>query len=300
MPDLTFFSKDPIECPICSYQFRREELMSGGGRLNAGKLTEELRRLYIPTKKWGKVNPLLYPITVCPNCFYAAFKEDFRNKYLSDNEIRAIERYRRVRGEYAIAVVGNVNFENQRDLKHGFLSYILAISCYSFLPGKIAPSFKKGLASLRAAWLAGDLLDETKDHVYARFQLLLYKKALEFYSEFLENQSKGKETIDSIRFFGPDTDKDFGFDGVLYLYAVLKYKLLFLVEDLSKKLEIISECKRYIAKFVGIGKKSVDKPSDVIELGRDLYERMSKDEEELMAKLNQNLPTDGDSISDSL
>ncbi len=287
MPDLTFFSKDPIECPVCGYQFRREELMSGGGRLNAGKLTEELRRLYIPTQKWGKVNPLIYPITVCPNCFYSAFKEDFRNKYLTESEIMALENYRKVRGEYAIAIVGNVDFEKPRDLNHGLLSYILAVSCYPFLSKKVAPSFKKALASLRAAWLAGDLLDETKNHMYARLQLLLYRKSLEFYSEFLENQSKGKETIDSIKFFGPDTDKDFGFDGVLYICAVLKYKLLFLEEDINRKLEILSECKRYIAKFVGIGKKSVDKPSDVIELGRDLYDRMSKDEEDLKSQLGQ-------------
>lgn len=285
MPELTFFAKDQIECPVCGYNFKREELMTGGGRLNAGRLTEELRRLYIPTQKWGKVNPLIYPITVCPNCLYATFKEDFNNKYLTPEDLSKIESYRKVRGEYAIAIVGNVNFEKPRDLKHGLLSYILAISSYSFLSKKIAPSFKKGLASLRGAWLAGDLLDEEKKHDYARLQLLLYKKALEFYSTFIEKQAKGEETIDSIKFFGPDTDKDFGFDGVLYIYAVLKYKLLFLEKDPQKKLEIISECKRYIAKFVGIGKKSVNKPSDVLDLGRDLYDRMSKDEEELNKEL---------------
>ncbi|MEN2998617.1 MAG: DUF2225 domain-containing protein [Brevinematia bacterium] len=285
MPDITFFSKETIECPICEYKFRREELMTGSGRLNAGRLTEELRRLYIPTQKWGKVNPLLYPITVCPNCLYATFKEDFRNKYLTPDELTKLESYRKIRGEYAIAIVRNVDFEKPRDLKHGILSYILAISSYSFLSKKLAPSFKKALASLRTAWLLGDLFEEEKKHEYARLQLLFYKKALEFYSAFIEKQAKGDETIDGVKFFGPDTDKDFGFDGVFYIYAVLRYKLLFLEEEITKKLEIISESKRYIAKFVGIGKKSVNKPADVLELGRELYERMSKDEEELKKQL---------------
>lgn len=281
MPDISFFSQEVIECPICGYNFRREELMTGGGRLNAGRLTEELRRLYIPTHKWGRVNPLLYPVTVCPNCLYATFKEDFRNKYLVQEDITKIERYRKVRGEYAIAIVGNVDFEKPRDLKHGLLSYVLAISSYSFLSKKLAPSFKKGMASIRAAWLAGDLFEEEKKASYARLQLFFYKRALEFYSAFIEKQARGEETIDGVKFFGPDTDKDFGFDGVLYIYAVLKYKLLFLEEDPRKKLDILSECKRHIAKFVGIGKKSINKPADVLELGRELYDRMSKDEEEL-------------------
>ncbi|MGC8964112.1 MAG: DUF2225 domain-containing protein [Brevinematia bacterium] len=285
MPDISFFTKDPIECPVCGYKFRREEMLTGSGRLNAGPLTEELRRLYIPTQKWGKVNPLIYPVTVCPNCFYSAFKEDFINKYLTEDDIKKIDKYREVRQEYAIAVGGKIDFEKQRDLKHGLISYILAISSYSFLSKKLAPSFKKGLAFLRAAWLSGDLFDETKDHRYAKMQLIFYKRALEFYSLFIENQSKGEESIDNVKFFGPDTDKDFGFDGVLYIYAVLKYKLLFMETDPQKKLDIISECKRYIAKFVGIGKKSVNKPSDVLEMGRDLYDRMSKDEEDLKKEL---------------
>lgn len=285
MPELTFFSKEPIECPVCGYTFRREELMSGGGRLNAGRLTEELRRLYIPTQKWGKVNPLIYPVTVCPNCLYAAYKDDFVNKYLSQEEIMKLESYRKVRSEYATSIVGKVDFEKQRDLKHGLLSYILAISSYSFQSKKLSPSFKKAVSALRGAWLAGDLLEEEKKQEYAKLQLLLYKKALEFYTTFLEKQSRREETIDGIKFFGPDTDKDFGFDGIIYIQAVLKYKLLFLEEDPEKKLKILSECKRDIAKFVGIGKKSPDKPADVLEMGRNLYDRMTKDEEELRKQL---------------
>ncbi len=75
--NITFFQKNPINCPICNTEFRREELRSGGGRLIAGKLTNELRRRYQENKKYGVIIPLIYPIVVCPNCFYSAFPEDF-------------------------------------------------------------------------------------------------------------------------------------------------------------------------------------------------------------------------------
>jgi uncharacterized protein (DUF2225 family) len=284
---VTFFTKNLIECPVCGYQFKREELMTGGGRLNAGKLTYELRRLYIPTQKWGKVNPLLYPVTVCPNCLYSTLKDDF-GKYLDDNIISQIDRYREIRGNYAIQIVDKVDFEKPRDLKHALLSYILAISTYSFLSKKLSPSFKKAVCALRAAWLTEDLKSEEGNKPeYNQMQLVFYKKSLEFYSLFLEKQAKGEESIDGIKFFGPDLDKDFGFDGVLYIYAVLRYKLSYLEEDPRKRLEIIDESKRYIAKFVGIGKKSIDKPVDVLEMGRELYEKMSEEEEKLKKELEE-------------
>ena len=52
---LTFFSKEQIICPICNTHFKREELKSGGGRLIAGDLTDELRRIYDPSAKYGEI-----------------------------------------------------------------------------------------------------------------------------------------------------------------------------------------------------------------------------------------------------
>jgi uncharacterized protein (DUF2225 family) len=65
---LTFLTKQQLECPICENTFHKEELLSGGGRMNAGDLTKELHRIYVPTSKFGAVFPLLYPIVVCPSC----------------------------------------------------------------------------------------------------------------------------------------------------------------------------------------------------------------------------------------
>ena len=74
---LTFFEKKQTVCPVCDAKFYREELLSGGGRLIAGELTEELRRRYEPSKKFGEVHPLVYPVTVCPTCYFAAYPQDF-------------------------------------------------------------------------------------------------------------------------------------------------------------------------------------------------------------------------------
>ena len=63
---ISFFAKNKTICPVCGAEFFRENLLSGGGRMNAGNLTPEMHRLYEPTHKYGKVYPLIYSVTVCP------------------------------------------------------------------------------------------------------------------------------------------------------------------------------------------------------------------------------------------
>ena len=62
---LTFFEKKQTVCPVCDAKFYREDLLSGGGRLIAGDLTPELRRLYEPSKKYGEVHPLMPCVLLC-------------------------------------------------------------------------------------------------------------------------------------------------------------------------------------------------------------------------------------------
>ena len=38
---ITFYAKQNAVCPACGKEFPREELLSGGGRLIAGDLTDE-------------------------------------------------------------------------------------------------------------------------------------------------------------------------------------------------------------------------------------------------------------------
>ena len=74
---ISYRSKNKTNCPVCRFEFARENLHSGGGRLIAGKLTEELRRLYEVSKKFGRVYPLAYEVVTCPQCLYSAFANDF-------------------------------------------------------------------------------------------------------------------------------------------------------------------------------------------------------------------------------
>ena len=218
---LTFYSKKPVRCPVCDTEFKREELLTGRGRLNAGPLTVELRRTYLPTKKYGKVYPLIYPVTVCPNCYFAAFKEDFEK--LPEKEAQKAENFSKVRVQYVNKIFGKIDFFETRDLKAGIASYILAISSYSFFPRKkFAPTTKQAISALRAAWLLGDLYEETKDRKYEVIQEVFYEKAKDLYELAIDRLAKGEELPDAIKHYGPDLDKNFGYDGMFYILSVLK------------------------------------------------------------------------------
>ena len=76
-PSLSYWSKDKCICPVCKKPFPKEIMRSGNGRMNAGNLSEELHRDYIPSAKYGKVYPLIYEVGACPNCYAAFLWNDF-------------------------------------------------------------------------------------------------------------------------------------------------------------------------------------------------------------------------------
>lgn len=290
--EVSFYSKNETECPVCRSVFRREELMTGRGRLNASDLTDELRRTYVPTQKFGSVNPLLYPVTVCPNCLYAADDYDFMS--IPPKVIELVNRYREVRASYLLKIFGKIpDFNAKRDLVSGTASYILAISCYPFFDKKkFSPTFKIGMFSLREAWLLSDLFQETKDPRYQELSLLFYKKASEFYDLALTNQTKAIEPLDGAKTLGPDTDKNFGYDGLLYINAVLKYKTAHAVEDPYEKLKLYEEVKRVLSKVFGMGRKAKDKPEVLLNFARDIYDRMNQEMESLQLSLGEAVTED--------
>ena len=73
---ITYYTKQSVICPVCKKPFPREELLSGGGRLIAGGLTDELRRTYEPSAKYGTIYPLIYSVGVCSNCNAAMLWND--------------------------------------------------------------------------------------------------------------------------------------------------------------------------------------------------------------------------------
>lgn len=286
--DITYFSKNEIECPVCETHFRREDLLSGRGRLNAGDISNELRRSYIPTQKYGEINPLLYPITVCPNCLFAAEKNDF--PLLNKKFMEPLQNLAETRAKYMLKIFGHIpDFYNKRELESGTASYILAVSSYPFFEKKkFAPAAKIGINSLRAAWLLNDMYEQTKkiEGKYKELSELFYRIACSHYNLALERQTRAEENMDA-KWLGPDTDNDFGYDGFLYINAVLNYKNSIYQEDPLEKLKIFETSKRIVSKVFGIGRKAKEKPELLLNLARDIYDKIGQEEEQLKSTLGE-------------
>ena len=283
---LTYFSNKEIACPVCGSKFKREELQLGGGRLNAGELTDELHRQYLTTQKYGDVFPLIYPITVCPNCLFSAEKDDFL--VVPQKNIPKLKEYAEVRAKYLINVFGAVpDFFVERDLTTGFSSYLLSLSCYPFFdPKRQAPSVKMGIFALRAVWILNDLNKQEEKSDYQELINIFYRKALFYFDLALDLQTKG-EPLDGCKWLGPDVDVNFGFDGVLYVDAMLKYKTIQFIEDPIEKVSVYDTAKKIVSRVFGSGRKAKDKPGPLLAIARDLYDKMGVEMEELKSSLDQ-------------
>ncbi len=282
MAKVSFFTKDKTICPVCGAEFKKESLFSGGGRLNAGELTDELRRLYIPTKKYGKIIPLIYPVSVCPKCYFAFYAQDI--DVITKTGIEQVQSETNRRIQLVKQIFPKLNFNDNRGIEEGIASYILALYSYAFFPALAAPSFKKGNSALRAAWLVGDYIEENPDkkEIY-ELRDVMYRRAYYFYDKAYHALEKGKEHVDKIKNFGPDMDKNFGFDGFLYLYSYLFYHYgLPFIDDIEEKKKKVSHFKIVLSKVFGIGKSSKDKTVFLLENARSLYDRFS----EIFAELN--------------
>lgn len=268
---ITFYSKDQTECPICSTKFKREELMSGGGRMIAGTLTDELRRLYEPSAKYGEIIPLVYTMTVCPKCHYAAYPQDFC--VLDKESLNRVYEHMQDRYESVKKLFSTLNFAAARTLNEGAASYYLTMLCYEDVDTRFSPKIKQGVCALRAAWLFSDLGKKYPEENYAYVADIFYRKAMFFYRRAVELETSGKEMIASLKSFGPDLDKNYGYDGVLYLSALLEVKYGS-ISDPVKRAERLAYHRRALAKMFGLGRSSKNKPGPLLEHARALYDKI--------------------------
>lgn len=279
---ISYRLKDKTQCKVCNFEFQREQLHSGGGRLIAGKLTAELRRLYDVNKKFGKVYPLAYAMVVCPQCLFTSFPNDFNA--LQPDEVERLKKSITDRRTGIEKITGPVDFNEDRNLVLGAASYVLGIDCYQMRGYNVAPTPKKAICSIRGAWLFQDMADEFPGMNFEKVSEFLYTKAQNYYSPTLEIMSTGKEPVEQFQgLLGPDTDNNWAFDGVIYLngYLTLKY-LEQLAPTKEKKIELLDRSKRYLGKLYGMGKASKNKPSVIIDMAKDLYEVVSKKLDEEM------------------
>lgn len=266
---VSFFSKSRIACPVCKATFQREELLTGRGRLIAGKLTADLRRIYDPSQKFGRVYPLIYPVIVCPECYYATFAPDFHEMNGTGKE--AIERETSKRAEEIPLLFDRLDFSRPRGLKEGVAAYLFAMMCYDHFPDEACPTIKQGLAALRGAWIASDLAAEEAGENWDYLAQLFYRKARFFYRTAIDYEQSGKESLGTVPHLGPDLDKNYGYDGVLYLAAYLEL-LYGPREDNQLRIAHLKESRHVVGRLFGLGRASRDKPSALLELARDLYD----------------------------
>ena len=271
---LTFFSKNSITCPVCNNEFRREDLRTGRGRLIAGSLTEELRRLYEPTEKYGEVNPLIYPITVCPACLYAAFPQDFSE--IPKSTAQSLENSRETRRAVLSKVFPDLDFTQPRDIKFGVAAYHYAMMSMEQFPAEMSPTIKKGICALRSAWLCNDLHRKEPGEHYDYLASIYYHKAWFFYSEALRYEEEGKEGITDAGFLGPDLDQNYGYDGVLYISALLEFQYG-AQDDEEQRRKSLERAKTTVGRLFGLGKATKDKPSTLLERAKDLHANINSE-----------------------
>ncbi|MDR1278071.1 MAG: DUF2225 domain-containing protein [Treponema sp.] len=271
---VSFLSKKEYTCPVCETAFHKEELLSGGGRLIAGALTDELHRLYEPSAKYGEVFPLAYQAAVCPECWFASMDADFSLLPEKVRETAFNDREKRLADTRLIFPV--LDFHEPRGLAEGAASQYLVLRCYDYYTKETSPTIKQGLAALRAAWLLDDMDRKNSGQHYDWLAVLFRRKAQFFYSEAIDREQNGRETLSGMQAFGPDTDKNYAYEGVLYLTAYLQYKYGPADDPAQRKISL-EEARRTIAKLFGMGKSSRDKPGPLLEHAREIYDAINKE-----------------------
>ncbi|MGL4394505.1 MAG: DUF2225 domain-containing protein [Brevinema sp.] len=282
-PRTTFFSKNEITCPCCQAVFQKEELQTGRGRLNAGDLTIELRRLYIPTQKYGLINPLIYPLIVCPDCYFTGFQTDFV-KTPDAAFVQSASAETENRKKLIISIFGgDLNFRDYRNDITGLASYLLGFASTIHINKYSSPTARRGLFSLRAAWIANDIFEKSGIEHFKQLSEEMYYQAYINYDKAIELQIKGKESFDGFKWMGPDIDTNFGYDGLLYITSYLCVKHLNTF-DPSEQIIKIGQAKRVLSKIFGVGKSNRDKPSILVSHSKNLYIEASDLLKELEAK----------------
>ncbi|HOV12917.1 MAG TPA: DUF2225 domain-containing protein [Spirochaetota bacterium] len=274
-PKISFLAKEPTRCPVCDKEFFHENLMFGGGRLIAGETTDKLHRQYKPSQTYGRIYPLVYPIIVCPDCFYASMSSDFDK--VPDEAIERLKDSREDRIELANKLIGEpVDFSRFRTLKSGAVSYVLAVYCYDYFNKKALPVIKQAICSMRAAFVFEDLNLEIPNNYFDFLSETFYRKALFLYKHAIYINQKKEQVMENLKVFGPDIDKDYGYDGVTYLIATLTYQYG-KKDNSEERKKDLDEAKLYFGKLFGMGKSNVNKPKEILEKSKLFYEQITKE-----------------------
>ena len=272
-PKISYWSNTKCRCPVCQRDFEKEEMLTGSGRMNAGDLTDELHRNYIPSEKYGAIYPLIYAVGACPRCHIALLWKDFED--IADKpSIDALRDEDEKRKKMVSTIFPHYELTRERNLLDGAAMYYLALLTYEKVDVAYAPTFKRALISLRLAWICNHLNEVIPGYNYDFVASVFYKKANFFYEQAVLNETNRSETIAGVNNFGPDIDKNYGYDGMVYLCGLLEYKYG-QTDDLPLRYKKLDENKRAIARIFGLGKSSKAKPGPLLENARNLYDNIT-------------------------
>ena len=166
------------------------------------------------------------------------------------------------------------DLSRERTLLDGAAMFYLALLSYEKVDLAYSPTFKRAMVSLRLAWLCNELNEVIKGYNYDYPAQVFYRKAGFFYEQTLLNETGRIETIASVSNFGPDIDKNYGYDGGIYLSGLLEYKYG-QKDDMQLRYKKLDENKRAIARIFGLGKSSKAKPGPLLENARALYDKLT-------------------------
>ena len=218
---------------------------------------------------------MIYEIGVCPHCYTALLWNDFKELKNKDAINNLFER-REDRKSKVSTIFPYFNLKRERTLFDGCAMYYLALLTYSAVDKDLLPTMKSAFLSLRLAWLTEELNGVCPGYNYDYISQVFYKKALFFYQQAVINETQRIEKSSTLSNFGPDMDKNYGWDGVVYLCGLLEYKYG-QKEDIQLRLKKLNESKTAIARIFGLGKSSKAKPGPLLEKSRDLYDMLSKE-----------------------
>ena len=271
---ISYWSKDKCTCPVCNKSFEREIMRSGNGRMIAGNLTDELHRNFEPSARYGLIYPLIYEIGTCPFCYTSLFWNDFKEKITQEDSDKIYEHSDK-RKQACETIFPYFNLKKERTLFDGAAMYYLALMTYDDFGSYMLPTMKQAILSLRLAWLTKDINLRCANHNYDLISQMFYSKALFFYQQAVIAETSKEEKSSTLANLGPDMDKNYGWDGVIYLCGLLEYKYG-QQEDIQLRLKKLSESKTAIARIFGLGKSSKNKPGPLLEHARNLYDNLSK------------------------
>ena len=274
-PAISYWSKEKCNCPVCKKAFEKEVMLSGNGRMIAGELSQDLHRTFEPSAKFGRVYPLIYDIGACPHCFTALLWADFKELKKKEDQDRLFEK-REERKKIVENIFPHFSLTHERSLYDGCAMYYMALLTYNQVNPDMLPTMKSSFLTLRLAWLTRELDEAVPDHNFGYLSEVFYRKALFFYQQAIINETSKAEKSSTLGNFGPDMDKNYGWDGVIYLAGLLEYKYG-QKADIQLRLKKLSESKTAIARIFGLGKSSKDKPGPLLEKARDLYDMLSKE-----------------------